>query len=175
MKKALITVSIATTLALSNALSAHAAEVTPQQGMTDLFTIAVWSQPATQEQKVCQALKKSPTKATKAIINGFGSMKSLQKELGLTSAQLQAAGLAGVKQACSTSNSSVIAVDAITGVMDGILGQISSTELTGICTAYAANSTEVIGQFSSSFAQLPVTSANTTAGITQALTSLCTS
>jgi hypothetical protein len=153
--------------------TANAAPVTPTAALVDLFTVTFWSQPGAQEAQTCALLKKSPTKAAKVFIKEVGNVASLRNQLGLNATQQQAAGLAGLMQACATTPNNVVPTNAISGVVSAILAKAPAAEVTTFCTAYAQNPQQVIAQFTTSFNNIPVSAANVSAGITQSLQSTC--
>ena len=150
-----------------------AAPVTPTAALVDLFTVTFWGQPAAQEASTCALLKKNPGKTAKVFIKEVGSVASLRKQLGLNATQQQAAGLAGLMQACATTPNNIIPTNAISGVVSAILTKAPAAEVTTFCTAYAQNPQQVIAQFTKSFNNIPVSAANVSAGITQSLQSTC--
>lgn len=153
--------------------AATAAPVTPTAALVDLFTVSFWNQSASQEAATCTLLKKNPGKTAKVFIKGVGSVASLSKQLGLNATQQQAAGLAGLMQACSTAPNNVIPVNAISGVMSAILARTSAADVTGFCTTYSQNPQQVVTQFTQAFNNIPISAANVSAGITQALQTTC--
>lgn len=155
--------------------TAQAAPVTGLQGLTNLYTISVWGQPASQEQQLCAAFKKNPSKITALLTKATGALASTQAQLGLTAAQGSAAAAAGMQQACSSKPNNIVPANAIAGLVAATLPTTSAPDQAAVCVLFSQNPQQAVSQFTKQFSNLPVSAANVATGINTALTSFCAS
>ena len=166
---------VSATLAVSGAGAAVAAPpaFSPTQVLTDLFTVVMWDLPATDQRALCTLLDVTPARTAKALVSDFPATAGIQKQLGVTAAEVRSGAIEGAKVACTTTPNATTEINAVSGLLSAIIGGLSKKDVRLFCVTNAQNPSALVKQLSASFRDLPVSKANVRTGISTVLTSTC--